>query len=134
MVWVSRSRFPTHTGSDGIRRGATLPHETRPPPMTSDMRAHAIHLPHWHRRTAGATVRRVAETAPASPVLSPRIATLLDALRRGSAGALEAFWAEAAGRGLPLIEPIADDRERVLVTLRVVDCRPDGSRSWVRKG
>lgn len=47
---------------------------------------------------------------------SPRLAALQRDLAAGAPGALDAFWAEIAARGAPLVEPIADDARNMLVT------------------
>lgn len=47
---------------------------------------------------------------------SPRLRKLAEAVASGHSGAVEAFWAEVAKDGTPLIEP-ADEDGSVLVTL-----------------
>lgn len=47
---------------------------------------------------------------------SPRLAALQRDLAAGTTGTLDAFWAEIAARGAPLIEPVADDTRQMLVT------------------
>jgi len=50
------------------------------------------------------------------PLLSPRLATLRQALLVGDSHALEQFWHEVAAHSTPLVEPIQNDKHRVLVT------------------
>jgi len=52
-----------------------------------------------------------ADTRPASPKLAALAAAI-----PGDSGAVARFWREAAGTGTPLVEPIGEDRENVLVT------------------
>jgi len=52
-----------------------------------------------------------ADTRPASPKLAGLAAAI-----PGDSGAVARFWREAAGTGTPLVEPIEEDRENVLVT------------------
>lgn len=52
----------------------------------------------------------------AAPPASPRLARLRAALATGERGALEHFWAEVAKVGTPLIEPLAGEPGRALVT------------------
>jgi len=61
------------------------------------------------------------ELAPASP----RIAALRRALEAGDAGALAAFWDEVAREGTPLVEPVAGDDSRSLVTFLWRDANPE---------
>jgi enterochelin esterase family protein len=49
------------------------------------------------------------------PIASSRVAALRRELAAGKGGALEAFWAEVARGGAPLVEPLGDD-EHCLVT------------------
>src|SRR5687767_14824568 len=47
---------------------------------------------------------------------SPRLAALQQAVAAGDGADLEAFWAEVAARGAPLIEPLEGDPRHRLVT------------------
>jgi enterochelin esterase-like enzyme len=49
--------------------------------------------------------------------LSPRLAALQDQLKSGNRNALENFWKEIAERGAPIIEPAAESKSEVLVTI-----------------
>jgi enterochelin esterase family protein len=60
---------------------------------------------------------------PAAPE-SPRIAELLERLRRGDSTALVAFWERAASERTPIIEPIPGDSARVLETFVYRDATP----------
>src|SRR4051794_5313206 len=60
---------------------------------------------------------------PAAPE-SPRIAELLDRLRRGDSTALGSFWKAAAFERTPIIEPIPGDTARVLATFVYRDATP----------
>jgi len=65
---------------------------------------------------AGATSdsRRGEETTVA--LASPRLLSLKNAIAAGDRAALEAFWQEITKQGAPLIEPIKDDAQHLLVT------------------
>ncbi len=47
---------------------------------------------------------------------SPRLIALRQELEAGNMQALDQFWREVTERGTPLVEPIADDEQHVLVT------------------
>jgi hypothetical protein len=49
-------------------------------------------------------------------LLSPRLTSLQKAIGAGDRAALEAFWQEIGKQGTPLIEPIKDDAQHLLVT------------------
>jgi enterochelin esterase-like enzyme len=51
-----------------------------------------------------------------SPQPSPRVAALQQAIEAGDQSALDAFWQKIAAQEAPLVEPIADDDRRVLLT------------------
>jgi hypothetical protein len=51
-----------------------------------------------------------------SPQPSSRVAALQQALEAGDQSALDAFWQEIAAQEAPLVEPIADDDDHVLLT------------------
>ena len=51
-----------------------------------------------------------------SAAISPRITALADALATHVPDALSAFWTEVDREGTPLVEPIPDDPESVIVT------------------
>lgn len=55
--------------------------------------------------------RKLPESVPESPLL----VKLQQSLRNGGAGALDTFWAKCAGNA-PLVEPLANDAEKLLVT------------------
>jgi enterochelin esterase family protein len=48
--------------------------------------------------------------------MSPRLRRLQAALSQGTGQALAEFWQEVSAQGTPLIEPLADDQRRRLVT------------------
>ena len=50
------------------------------------------------------------------PLIGPRLAFLKGKLEEGNSTTLEEFWHEIIQQGAPLIEPIQDDEENVLVT------------------
>ena len=52
----------------------------------------------------------------AHSVFSPRLVELQRQIEAGHAGALDTFWREVEERGAPLIEPIEDDDQNMLVT------------------
>ncbi len=53
---------------------------------------------------------------PGHPIESQRIRALTDSVLRGDRESVNAFWEEVKKTGVPLIEPIAGDRENVAVT------------------
>jgi enterochelin esterase-like enzyme len=61
---------------------------------------------------AGQAVRAAGTGAPESP----RLSALKKDLEAGRADALGEFWREVEGAGAPLVEPVEDDAERLLVT------------------
>lgn len=63
-----------------------------------------------------ASVHSAAQVAVKQPPESPRLLALKQALESGRGAALEEFWREVARAGAPLIEPVKDDDQSVLVT------------------
>jgi enterochelin esterase-like enzyme len=51
-----------------------------------------------------------------SPQPSPRVAALQQAIEAGDQSALDTFWQEIVAQGAPLVEPIAEDDDHVLLT------------------
>jgi enterochelin esterase family protein len=54
--------------------------------------------------------------AASDSLMSPRLRRLQAALSQGTGQALAEFWQEVSAQGTPLIEPLADDQRRRLVT------------------
>src|SRR5919199_1856059 len=50
------------------------------------------------------------------PLASPRLRALRRELKSGHRNALELFWREVARKGAPLVEPLKDDDQNMLVT------------------
>ena len=57
-----------------------------------------------------------ARATPASPPVSPTIATLEQSVKQGKAGAEAEFWTRVQRSGTPLVEPIDGDTANVLFT------------------
>jgi hypothetical protein len=57
-----------------------------------------------------------AQLSSKSTPSSPRLIALMKQLQEGDRSALVHFWEEIRKEGTPLVEPIADDKEQLLVT------------------